>query len=515
MNADEALRFIEDLILENEKRINDLQRVVFREAWQGKSYKEIHQAHPVCSLEHLMRNVGPKLWKLIAEVIHEPVSKANLQGPIERAWVERSTPLISQPSASVSPTSASTLNTNNPPLSIADWQQQPEPTSAVSNADNNTFDEVIFGGNVRDVEEVGEAKSSSEIGYVANQYPPDWGNAIDVSLFYGRTRELTQLEQWSIIDGCRVILLFGMGGMGKTALSVKLAQRVRYQFEFLIWRSLKNWQLSDRPPSFPTLLNDLIRYFSQQQESSSMVDCADLLNYLVNHRCLLVLDSWETVLAEGVHDGSYAEGYQVYSDFLRQVGAIDHQSCVILTSREKPKEIAVMEGENHPVRSWELTGLGAWEGQEIFLARNAATELELDWNAIVQRYSGNPFALEIAATIIRNLFSGNISYLSEQLHQEATLFNDICQLLEQHLKRLSDVEKQVVNYLTASHEPVTITHIIQAVDPEVTWTEMQEVLQSLKRRSLIKIDTMYCSLQPLLMEYLSTQVEENPDLSTN
>jgi DNA polymerase I-like protein with 3'-5' exonuclease and polymerase domains len=40
----------------------------------------------------------------------------------------------------------------------------------------------------------------------------DWGEAPDVSSFYGRTEELSQLEQWIVCDRTKVVALFGMGG---------------------------------------------------------------------------------------------------------------------------------------------------------------------------------------------------------------------------------------------------------------------------------------------------------------
>ena len=83
----------------------------------------------------------------------------------------------------------------------------------------------------------------------------DWGEAIDVSVFYGRKEELTQLKQWIVSDRCRLIALIGMAGIGKTALSVKLAEILQDEFEYVIWRSLRN------APPIHDLLSDLINFF--------------------------------------------------------------------------------------------------------------------------------------------------------------------------------------------------------------------------------------------------------------
>ncbi|WP_306426844.1 hypothetical protein [Nostoc sp. CHAB 5836] len=63
-------------------------------------------------------------------------------------------------------------------------------------------------------------------------------------LFCGRTEELGTLKHWISAESsnktipCRLITLLGMSGIGKTWLSVKLAQQIQDRFEFVIWRSL-------------------------------------------------------------------------------------------------------------------------------------------------------------------------------------------------------------------------------------------------------------------------------------
>ncbi|NKB17962.1 MAG: hypothetical protein HC770_07575 [Pseudanabaena sp. CRU_2_10] len=68
----------------------------------------------------------------------------------------------------------------------------------------------------------------------------DWGEAIDVSVFFGRQEEIIILSNWIERDRCRAILLLGMGGIGKTALAIKTAQTIQTEFKFILWRSLRN-----------------------------------------------------------------------------------------------------------------------------------------------------------------------------------------------------------------------------------------------------------------------------------
>ncbi|MBN3888072.1 MAG: ATP-binding protein [Nostoc sp. JL31] len=121
----------------------------------------------------------------------------------------------------------------------------------------------------------------------------NWGEAPDVSVFYGRTQELQQLEKWIISDRCRLITLIGLGSIGKTTLSVKLAQQLREQFDYVIWQSLLN------APPLLEMLATLVQFLSNGEETDLPKNIPyrinRLLEYLRSSRCLVVLDNAESI----------------------------------------------------------------------------------------------------------------------------------------------------------------------------------------------------------------------------
>jgi hypothetical protein len=82
-------------------------------------------------------------------------------------------------------------------------------------------------------------------------------------------------------------------------------------------------------------------------------------------RCLLVLDNLETLLSSGDREGGYLPGYEGYGRLIGRLAESAHQSRVLLTSREKPKEIEALEGMRSLVRSLRLAGIDEQAAQEL------------------------------------------------------------------------------------------------------------------------------------------------------
>ncbi len=347
------------------------------------------------------------------------------------------------------------------------------------------------------------------------QMQQDWDNAPDVSVFYGRQPELATLQQWMMQDACRLVLLLGMGGIGKTALAVKLAQGVtdlgqaesgcvRPPFEAVIWRSLRN------APSPESIVAELIHFFSHQQITDLPMDLdgrlTQLLSYLRANRCLVILDNAESILKSGDRTGQYQAGYEGYGDLFRCVAETAHPSCVVVTSREKPKGLAAFEGEALPVRSLQLSGLPEPDSKALFSIKGDFAATDDQWQALIARYGGNPLALKIVAAAIRDFFSGDIAQFLAVSLQGGFLFDDIRDLLDQHFHRLTALEQSLMYWLAINREPTTLAELQADLLDYIAPRDLWESLNSLQRRSLIERSSSGVTQQPVVMEYVSAQL---------
>ncbi len=356
----------------------------------------------------------------------------------------------------------------------------------------------------------------------------DWGEAIDVSLFYGRTQELIQVQKWIVQERCRLVGILGISGIGKTAFSVKLAEETQGQFEYVIWRSLRF------APPLEVLLHQLLQilYPSLDINITKTVTggISQLIDGLRSSRCLLVLDNIDALLDNAAHPGisgsnsgiknassyllaqiRYRQGYEGYGELIRRLGDSQHQSCVIFTSREKPQELSLLEGETLPVRSLKLTGLNQADSILILNAKGLTNQLEAECKVLLDWYAGNPLFLKLVATAIQELFGGN---LSEFINQGTVVFGDIRAILDEQFNRLSQLEKHMMYWLALNQDFISVRNlpkdIIPGISPRMSQRLILEAIELLQRRSLIQRQAFKFSQIPVLTEYVIERlIEEN------
>lgn len=333
----------------------------------------------------------------------------------------------------------------------------------------------------------------------------DWQEAPDVSVFFGRSQELLQLRQWILEERCRLVGLLGIGGIGKSTLAVKLGRQIQSEFEVVVWRSLQN-----APPVEEQITNILQSMLSALQKEMVIPESFDsklakLMECLQLNRCLLILDNLETILSGG-QAGQYHPGYEGYGQFLKRVGEVPHISCVLFTSREKPREMIPLEGERTGVKSLALKGLNPTEGKQLFEEKGQFTATEREWQKIIEHYGGNPLAIKMVAAGTQELFNGRIAPLLKYVEHGILIFEDIGDLLERQFYHLSAVQEEVMYWLAINREPVSIAELVADIVTSSSKRLVPSAIKSLLQRSLIERSGEHFFLQPVVMAYTTQRL---------
>jgi len=361
-----------------------------------------------------------------------------------------------------------------------------------------------------------------EAGYAANQVAINWSQMPDVPMLRGREAELQQLQDWILpkssqperaqakpslaglarsrqsgaSPSTRLIAINGPAGIGKTSLAITLAKTIQAEFDGVIWQSLRyKPKLEDILRQWLTQLPGAIAKSSTPAQPLDALPWYDqltlLMDYFRTHRCLIVLDNFETLLTGGSFTGQYEPGYEAYGELLQRLREQQHQSCVVITSREGSRDLPKFKASASPVRHLDLAGLSPQAATEILRAEQLDEAGQPHWKMLIQQYRGNPLMLRIVAMTIHELFEGNVRRF---LGQRMTLFGDIKFLIDQQYDRLSSEEQDILIHLGSTAEPVPLE--------DLTQPHRLDAIQGLLARSLIEKSSAGFTLIPTVMEYV-------------
>jgi WD40 repeat protein len=349
-------------------------------------------------------------------------------------------------------------------------------------------------------------------------------------VFYGRTADKNKLKEWLLKDRCQLVALLGIGGIGKTALAIELTKEIKGDFEHTISVSLRN------ALRVKELLDRLLLNLHNQQKPDLSGNVGEkisqLIQYFQLHRCLIVLDNAESILEDGEPAGVYRKDYQDYGELLRAVGESVHQSCLVITSRDKPPEVALLEEKTPLVKSRELEGLDETAAKKLIekiwsdaLKDEGKTnsfslgdeedslalgDEEKEWKKLNNLLGGNPLVIKIISPTIKERYECNIRNF---LEEEKSLFlpGGLRELLSEQFRRLSELEKDIMYWLAINRTPVSVSELQEDIIPKVPPLKLLKALESLSWRSLIEKnaqEVLELTLQPVIMEYMTEQLRQ-------
>jgi non-specific serine/threonine protein kinase len=217
---------------------------------------------------------------------------------------------------------------------------------------------------------------------------------VKLTTFFGREKELEQLEELLLREGQRLVTLAGLAGCGKTRLAIEAARRMTSAFGGRVWF------VSVQDVGEPGLILGAVLDALGEPRQDGVHPVEQLAGVLPTERSLLVLDNFEH-LVEG--------GGQVVRGLLERVPAL---TCLVTSRRALD-----LKGEREftvrplPTPSGEETEAKLMQcpSAELFVDRARAVRPDFkvtEQNAesvanVCRRLEGIPLALELAAARAR------------------------------------------------------------------------------------------------------------------
>jgi WD40 repeat protein/DNA-binding SARP family transcriptional activator len=342
----------------------------------------------------------------------------------------------------------------------------------------------------------------------------DWSEIPETSPLFGRQGELTQLRAWLGPERARLVWVLGIGGVGKTSLAAAASAAVAAggEYDAVFWRSLLN------APPLEEVLRAAVQMLSEQRlaDVPSALDdqLALLLGLLRERRCLLVLDNFESIL-DASEGKTFRAGYEAYDQLIQRLTQSRHNGCLLITSREQPRETARLSG-SPGVHVMRLSGLTPDDGQALLAALQLSDAQPSPGPsaraaALVQRYSGNPLALKLVAQTVQELFQGSIASF---LAADTAIFDDVRLVLDQQFDRLSPLQQEVLMWLAIEREATTVSTLRESLAHSPSPHAFLEALRGLQRRSLLEqvnpggdnSGASAFTLQNVIMEYVTDRL---------
>lgn len=367
--------------------------------------------------------------------------------------------------------------------------------------------------------------------YLAHPYPLQ-------DHFTGRIKERKMLCNWLGADRYNLLVLVGIGGMGKSALAwVWFHQDILHQVvpgidqpelhleipEQKLPIGIFWWSFYESDATFAAFLDDALYYVSNGTISPARIPslytkAKMLITLLQQHRVLLILDGFERLLKAYAGLGGAYQGEEAtaapYSDplscadplvarFLKWIASFPMCSRVLITSRLFPKDLEDSNGS--PLAACQQRDLESLDLEDAITFFHAmgvqGTRFEI--KTVCAPYGCHALTLRLLAGYIINHFTqpGDIK-VALRFDPLGKLVPHQHNILDIAYGALTPAEQQLLSRMAAFRSPVSYT-ALQALHAFQSEIDLEEALRTLVKRSLISFERSRGTfdMHPILRRY--------------
>ena len=291
-----------------------------------------------------------------------------------------------------------------------------------------------------------------------------------------------------------ILIVSGVAKSGKSAYCAKLIQLLdENNYDSILWKSLHS-----KPE-----IDDVIHEWSHSLGIQD-VSISGLIQFCSSHRCLIVLDQAEQIM-------SLEDLSEDYISFLQRFIEEQNSSSCIMATNSSFEEIIDWQDLGYPIQEIILKGLDRESARALL--EHLGLKDEGEWDGLIDKYRGNPYALINVSRLCLDNFGGSLkSYLASQSTWIGTSFiNAFDQLLDLGKSQLN---RKIIEFLNEKRKAVPIDDIIQELIDlgySQSSNEILTQLNSLVSQHLVerieKSGKAHFHLPPLTRKF----VQVNPD----
>lgn len=441
-----VLNLLDELVFaKTDQHLDYLQKTILEATLEGYKYSEVAKESHLS--EGHVRDTASELWKILSEVLGEDITKSNIRAVLKKH----------------------------------------------SFINNNMGRDLVSFNNVHICDHNPSSLKNNHPSEITQDQPYlDLGHTPEITQFYGRITELNNLQTCIVADKYRLVNVLGLKEIGKTTLSLKLVDKIKDNFNYVIRRSLYFC------PKLDELLSEILQSINPQLKLSQSLErqLNLFLQLMKSHRCLIILDDLQSLFDSKKLAGNYQKEYQNYQLLFNSIAEVNHQSCLLLLSQEKPIDTTFYGQKNKFIKTLIIEGLGE-DAIEILRHHNLLNEDS--WEALIKCYQGHPLWLELVASFIQETFLGKVADFLEIKYPiaEETLEQTLLSILQ----NLTESEKLMLTELANFNQPISIKEMIDQTS--LAYTDSLKVIQSLIRRIIVaKDENALLCLNPVFKAYV-------------